>query len=61
MKIGDLRITLDARAIQAMIDFSRAVDQAGRALSRLRYPPKAPARGSVSRRREKLKKARILR
>lgn len=28
-------------------------------LSRLRYPPKGPARGSVSRRREKLRKAGI--
>lgn len=57
MKIGDLRITFDARALRAMEDFSRTIDRANLALSRLRYPPKVPARGSVSRRREKLRKA----
>lgn len=34
-------------------------EQADRFLSRLRYPPRGPAKGSVSRRREKLKKAGI--
>ena len=31
------------------------------ALGRLRYPPKAPARGTISRRKEKLRKAGLLR
>lgn len=38
-------------------EFNRHIDMARRALDRLRYPPKAPARGSISRRREKLRKA----
>lgn len=53
MKIGDLRITFDTRAIGAMRELARATDHASHSLSRLRYPPKEPARGSVSRRREK--------
>jgi hypothetical protein len=57
MKIADLVVTIhvDMRAS------NRAIDQARRVLCRLRYPPKVPARGTVSRRREKLRKAGIRR
>lgn len=37
--------------------FLRELDRAQRSLNRLRYPPKAPTKGVVSRRREKLRKA----
>ena len=46
-----MTITVNARP------FLREIDKLRRALSRLRYPPKRPAKGSVSRRKMKLRKA----
>lgn len=55
MKIGDIQITLQVNTRAC----DRSLDRVRLTLSRLRYPPKRPARGSVSRRREKLRKAGI--
>lgn len=41
--------------------FLREMDKLRQSLSRLRYPPREPARGSVSRHREKLRKAGVRR
>lgn len=57
MKIGDLLITIQVNTREC----TRATDQLRRALSRLRYPPKKAAKGGVSRRREKIRKAGVLR
>lgn len=51
---GTLTFQVDVRP------FYHAIDQLHRALSRLRYPPKTPARATTSRRREKLKKAGVI-
>ena len=39
----------------------RAFDTAKRGLARLNYPPKTPTKGSASRRKEKLRKAGLVR
>lgn len=60
MSMKDTFATIQLNSEAAITAF-RALDKSQRALSRLRYPPKPAARGTISRRREKIRKAGLLR